>query len=382
MVEAIRAPGVARRRLPAYCAPPRSRVAGRRADGGLRLGRADRRVRRRRQDQDRLPHPDDRGARRVRRGRPVRDRRDDAVLRPEPDHGRAAGATRWRSSTRDSQSNVEPRRRPGRRPDRQRRHPADAGGRRRGDGHPGQRPVRGERHALPLDRRRRGSRGSSAAPAARTRPFRWTYNFFWGLDDVEAVYADMWDQVRTNKMCAGLWPDDSDGRAWGDPTGGSRPRRPAAATTSSTPVRYPAGTQELLPADRRLPGGNPDSWSACRPPRTSPRSGGRPPSSGFQPEDRDDRQGAAVPVRRGGARPARGEPGHRGLVVAAAPVHLVADRADRAAARRRLHGGHRPAVDPAASASRTPCSRWPRGRSPRSRRSTTAPALADRICAR
>ena len=30
-------------------------------------------------------------------------------------------------------------------------------------------------------------------------PFRWTYNFFWGLDDVEAVYADMWDQVRTNK---------------------------------------------------------------------------------------------------------------------------------------------------------------------------------------
>lgn len=51
-------------------------------------------------------------------------------------------------------------------------------------------------------------------------PFRWTYTFFWGIDDVEAVYADMWDRVRTNKTCAGLWPDDPDGRTWGDPSAG------------------------------------------------------------------------------------------------------------------------------------------------------------------
>jgi branched-chain amino acid transport system substrate-binding protein len=50
--------------------------------------------------------------------------------------------------------------------------------------------------------------------------FRWTYHFFWGLDDVEAVYADMWDRVGTNHRCAGLWPDDADGRTWGDPTSG------------------------------------------------------------------------------------------------------------------------------------------------------------------
>jgi len=54
----------------------------------------------------------------------------------------------------------------------------------------------------------------------RETPFRWTYNFFWGLDDVQAVYTDMWDQVSTNKSCAGLWPDDAEGRAWGDPTRG------------------------------------------------------------------------------------------------------------------------------------------------------------------
>ena len=58
-------------------------------------------------------------------------------------------------------------------------------------------------------------------------PFRWTYHFFWGLDDVEAVYADMWDRAGTNRRCAGLWPDDPDGRTWGDPTSGF----PAAQTS-------------------------------------------------------------------------------------------------------------------------------------------------------
>lgn len=50
--------------------------------------------------------------------------------------------------------------------------------------------------------------------------FTWTFNFFWGLEDVEAVYADMWDQVPTNKIAGALWPDDTDGLAWGDPTTG------------------------------------------------------------------------------------------------------------------------------------------------------------------
>jgi branched-chain amino acid transport system substrate-binding protein len=54
---------------------------------------------------------------------------------------------------------------------------------------------------------------------SRERPFSWTFNFFWGLQDVGAVYADMWDEVGTNKVAGGLWPDDADGRAWADPTG-------------------------------------------------------------------------------------------------------------------------------------------------------------------
>jgi branched-chain amino acid transport system substrate-binding protein len=50
-------------------------------------------------------------------------------------------------------------------------------------------------------------------PAAR-KPYRWTWHFFWGLEDVIDVYADMWSQVETNQVLGGLWPDDSDGRAW------------------------------------------------------------------------------------------------------------------------------------------------------------------------
>jgi branched-chain amino acid transport system substrate-binding protein len=50
-------------------------------------------------------------------------------------------------------------------------------------------------------------------PVAR-KPYRWTWHFFWGLEDVIGVFADMWGQVETNQVLGGLWPDDSDGRAW------------------------------------------------------------------------------------------------------------------------------------------------------------------------
>ncbi len=44
--------------------------------------------------------------------------------------------------------------------------------------------------------------------------FTWTYHFFWGLEDIAAVYQDMWNQVSTNKKVAGFFPNDPDGQAW------------------------------------------------------------------------------------------------------------------------------------------------------------------------
>jgi branched-chain amino acid transport system substrate-binding protein len=54
------------------------------------------------------------------------------------------------------------------------------------------------------------------APSSASRtPYRWTWHFYWGLEDIIEVFADMWGQVENNRVIGGLWPDDGDGRAWG-----------------------------------------------------------------------------------------------------------------------------------------------------------------------
>ena len=75
--------------------------------------------------------------------------------------------------------------------------------------------------------------------------FTWTYLFFWGLEDVEAVFADMWDQVPTNKIAGALWPNDPDGLAWGDPTTGFPPAVGQRGYQIVDPGNYPNGTQDF-----------------------------------------------------------------------------------------------------------------------------------------
>ena len=55
------------------------------------------------------------------------------------------------------------------------------------------------------------------------KPFEWTYHFFWGLEDISAVYSDMWKSVDTNKVIGALWSNDPDGNALGDPKHGLMP---------------------------------------------------------------------------------------------------------------------------------------------------------------
>ena len=50
--------------------------------------------------------------------------------------------------------------------------------------------------------------------------FNWTYHFFWGLEDVIAVYQSIWSKGKTNGVVGALWPNDADGNAWGDPAHG------------------------------------------------------------------------------------------------------------------------------------------------------------------
>jgi branched-chain amino acid transport system substrate-binding protein len=43
--------------------------------------------------------------------------------------------------------------------------------------------------------------------------FDWTAHFFWGVDDIGNVFADLWDSLDTNKTVGALWSNDPDGIA-------------------------------------------------------------------------------------------------------------------------------------------------------------------------
>jgi branched-chain amino acid transport system substrate-binding protein len=77
-----------------------------------------------------------------------------------------------------------------------------------------------------------------APDPAHPRPHRWTWHFYWGLEDVVGVFADMWGQVGSNQVLGGLWPDDGEGHAW------ARSFPPALRPLGYRivdPGRYPAG---------------------------------------------------------------------------------------------------------------------------------------------
>jgi branched-chain amino acid transport system substrate-binding protein len=70
------------------------------------------------------------------------------------------------------------------------------------------------------------------------KPFNYTYHFFWGLEDVIAVYTNMWSQLQTNKSVGGLFPNDGDGNAWGDKQVGFPPVLEKLGYRLTDPGRY------------------------------------------------------------------------------------------------------------------------------------------------
>ena len=70
------------------------------------------------------------------------------------------------------------------------------------------------------------------------QPFNSSFHFFWGLEDVIAVFTNMWAQVETNKQVGALFPNDGDGNAWGDPNVGFPPVLAEKGYTLTDPGRY------------------------------------------------------------------------------------------------------------------------------------------------
>ena len=82
-----------------------------------------------------------------------------------------------------------------------------------------------------------GQQGNPGAPDS-WRPFDFAFHYFWGLEDVIAVFTNMWNQIETNRQVGGLFPNDADGNAWGDPEVGVAPGFSAAGYTTIDPGRY------------------------------------------------------------------------------------------------------------------------------------------------
>jgi branched-chain amino acid transport system substrate-binding protein len=75
--------------------------------------------------------------------------------------------------------------------------------------------------------------------------FQWTYHFFWGLEDAESVYSDIWKVASNPKGVALLLPNDSDGGAWADAATGFPPFITGKSLTPDNPGLYPNGTTDF-----------------------------------------------------------------------------------------------------------------------------------------
>ena len=83
-----------------------------------------------------------------------------------------------------------------------------------------------------------GRQGNPGGGPPAWKPFNYTYHFFWGLEDVIAVFTNMWGQLKTDKSVGGLFPNDGDGNAWGDKMVGFPPVLDKLGYRLTDPGRY------------------------------------------------------------------------------------------------------------------------------------------------
>ena len=75
-----------------------------------------------------------------------------------------------------------------------------------------------------------------------TKVFKWTYHTFWGLEDVQANFLDMWSQVPNNNKVGAMFPQDADGNAW---MPGWAPVWGPAGLTATIPQQFQPGSQDF-----------------------------------------------------------------------------------------------------------------------------------------
>jgi branched-chain amino acid transport system substrate-binding protein len=82
--------------------------------------------------------------------------------------------------------------------------------------------------------------------------FKWTYHTFWGLEDVQATFLDMWSQIPNNKVAGCMYPNDADGNAW---MPGWEPVWAPNGYTAIVPSQYQVGTEDFTSQISQFKGG-------------------------------------------------------------------------------------------------------------------------------
>ena len=100
-----------------------------------------------------------------------------------------------------------------------------------------------------------GQQGNPGDPGSWA-PFDYSYHFFWGLEDVISVFTNMWGQLDTNKSVGGLFPNDGDGNAWGDPNVGFPPVLDKLGYKLTDPGRYQNLTDDFTAQINAFKAGN------------------------------------------------------------------------------------------------------------------------------
>jgi branched-chain amino acid transport system substrate-binding protein len=91
-----------------------------------------------------------------------------------------------------------------------------------------------------------GRRGDPA------KGFDWTYHFFWGIEDIAGVFTSMWAAIETDKVIGGVWSNDPDGNAVGDPERGVPAAAVAKGFTYVDTGRFQPGSQDFSAQIARL----------------------------------------------------------------------------------------------------------------------------------
>lgn len=145
--------------------------------------------------------------------------------------------------------------------------------------------------------------------------FDWTYHFFWGMEDVIAVFTNMWSALPNNKVVGALWPDEADGYAHSDPETGFPATLDSKGFRLVDPGRFPRSTTDYSTLIQTFKSEKVEILTGVLPSPAFAEFWRQARQLDFHLKVATIAKSPRVPFRPRGARRLRRRPHHRSLVV-------------------------------------------------------------------